>query len=148
MACHCFSYYSRNTDNNVQLVLISILFSFLVSALSLILNFSRSLSKSLSYSHTLSLQELWACMRTTSTTLVATISVIIFSPLFLSSSHAICNACNLQHMQFATHAICYMCNLPHVQFATCAICHTCNLQHMQFATCAINKRAIRNMCNL
>ena len=56
---------------------------------------------------------------------------------------ALCNSCNLQHLQFTTLAICNPCNLQHLQYATLAICNTCNLQHLQFAT-----HAICNTCNL
>ena len=60
-----------------------------------------------------------------------------------STTSAICNMCNLQHVQFATRAICNTRNLQHVQFAIRAICNLCNFQHRQFST-----PAICNTCNL
>ena len=41
-----------------------------------------------------------------------------------TTTHAICNKSNLQHVQFVTHAIYNMCNLQQMQFLTHAICNT------------------------
>ena len=72
---------------------------------------------------------------------------------------AICNTCNLRYLQFATHVISNMFNLEHVQFSICLICNTCNLQNVLFLTNVIcnmqnlqhmlfSPLAICNTCNL
>ena len=44
-------------------------------------------------------------------------------------------------MQSTTSAICNMCNLQHVQFATRAICNTCNFKNTPISTMEV-KRAL------